>query len=358
MAEHPDFQTLHEIVRAARAKLPRQHWDYLIGGADSETTLKRNRAALDSLAFRPRVLRDVSGVDCGVTVLGHRLRLPVLLAPIGSIQDLVPHGALASARAAASFGTIPVISSVCEPGLEAVAAETALPKIYQLYVRGDQGWVDDYLYRAIEAGYVAFCFTVDLDFYSRRERDIAKRHVTTARQAVTGNEFQMRFAWKDIERIRRRFDIPLILKGIATAEDAALAVEHGSAAIWVSNHGGRQLDHGRGAIEVLPEIVETVAGRAEIIFDGGVMRGTDIVKAAALGAGSVAIGRLHALAAAAAGEAGIVRALELLEREVEICLGLLGVTGYATLDRSFLHPAAPVAAPHALSALPLLDEDY
>lgn len=358
MAEAADFQVLHEFAKAARAALSEAHWDYLIGGADTETTLRRNRLALDSIAFRPRVLRDVSAVDCGTDFMGHRMRLPVLFAPIGSMQDFVAEGALAPARAAAAFGAIPVLSSVCQPGLEAVAAATDAPKIFQLYVRGDRTWVEDHIRRAIDAGYAAFCFTVDLDYYSRRERDIAKRHLPTARQAVFGNEHQMLFSWDDIRRLRAQFDIPMMLKGIATAEDAVIAIEHGIDAVWVSNHGGRQLDHGRGAIEVLPEVVDAVAGRAAIVFDGGIMRGSDLVKAMAMGANAVAIGRLQGLAAAAAGEAGLVRALELLETETRICLGLLGVNGWDALDRGYLHVATPVMPARPLGAFPLLDEGY
>ena len=358
MADAAEFETLHEIARAARAALAPEHWDYLIGGADTETTQRRNRQSLDSIAFRPRVLRDVSEIDSGAELFGHKLRLPVLLAPIGSMQDLVEGGALVPARAAAEFGSMQMLSSVCEPELEEVAKANGAPKIYQLYVRDKPDWVDDQVRRAIDHGYVAFCFTVDLDAYSRRERDIAKRHVTTGRRQVFGEPDQARFTWRDIDRIRQRFDIPLIVKGIATAEDGVLAVEHGVAAVYVSNHGGRQLDHGRGGIDVLPEIVEAVGGRARIIFDGGIMRGADVVKAMALGADAVAIGRLQALAAAAAGEAGLVRALELLETEIRICLALLGVTGYGQLDAGYLHEAVPVNPPHALSAFPLLDEGY
>jgi len=358
MADAADFQTLHEIVTAARRTLAPEHWDYVIGGAETETTVKRNRQALDSIAFRPRVLRDVSDIDSGAELFGHRLRLPVLLAPIGSMQDIVAGGGLVPARAAAEFGTIQVLSSVCEPGLEAVAAETDVPKIFQLYVRGDPPWVDEQLRRAVDAGYIAFCLTVDLDAYSRRERDIAKRHVTTGRLQVTGDANQALFGWEDVKRLRDLCDIPMMLKGIATAEDAALAVAHGIDAVWVSNHGGRQLDHGRGGLDVLPEVVAEVAGRARIVFDGGIMRGTDVVKAMARGADAVAIGRLQGLAAGAAGAAGIVRALELLEAETRIALALLGVTGYAELDDSHLHPALPVTDPHVLSAFPLLDEGY
>ncbi len=358
MADAADFQTLHEIVTAARRNLAPEHWDYVIGGAETETTVKRNRQALDSISFRPRVLRDVSAIDSGGTLFGHELRLPVLLAPIGSMQDIVAGGGLVPARAAAEFGTIQVLSSVCEPGLEAVAQETEAPKVFQLYVRGDPPWVDEQLRRAVDAGYVAFCLTVDLDAYSRRERDIAKRHVTTGRLQVTGDANQALFGWDDVKRLRDMCEIPMILKGIATAEDAALAVAHGIDAVWVSNHGGRQLDHGRGGIDVLPEVVAVVAGRAKIIFDGGIMRGTDVVKAMARGADAVAIGRLQGLAAGAAAGAGIVRALELLEAETRIALALLGVSGYGELEDSHLHPAPPVTDPHVLSAFPLLDEGY
>lgn len=358
MADTPDIRVLHEFVKHARKALTPEHWDYLMGGAETETTVKRNRMALDSLAFRPRVLCDVSQIDSGGELLGHSLRLPVLLAPIGSLQDLTTDGSLAPARAAAAFGTMSILSSSCKPGLEEVAAATDAPKIYQLYVRADMASVEDSVRRAIDAGYAAFCFTVDLDYYGRRERDIARQHLTTSRQTAAGEQYQAAFGWKEIAHIREKFDIPLILKGIATAEDAAMAVEHGIEVVYASNHGGRQLDHGRGGLETLPEIVEAVAGRARVIFDGGIMRGTDVVKAMALGADAVAIGRLQGLAAAAAGEAGIHRALELLEAETRITLGLLGVTSFAQLDRSYLHPATPVNASGSLSAFPLLDEGY
>lgn len=358
MADDLDIQVLHEFVPAARAALTPEHWDYLMGAADTETTYRRNRQALDSVAFRPRVLRDVSAIDSGGELLGHRLRLPVLLAPIGSLQDFTADGSLAPARAAAEFGTMSFLSSTAKPGLEEVAAATDAPKIYQLYVRDDMGSVEDRIRRAIDAGYAAFCFTVDLDYYGRRERDLAKRHLTSSRKTASGEQHQAAFGWKEIEHIREKFDIPLILKGIATAEDAAMAVERGIDAVYASNHGGRQLDHGRGGLETLPEIVEAVAGRARVIFDGGIMRGADVVKAMALGADAVGIGRLQGLAAAAAGEGGIIRALELLEVETRITLGLLGVTSFAELDASYLHLATPVNAPGPFSAFPLLDEEY
>ena len=265
-----EYAVLHELVKAARARLKPGTWDYLIGGSETETTFRRNRLALDEIAFRPRVLRDVSRVDPSGRLLGVPLRIPVVLAPIGSLQDLDPGGGATTARAAIDYGVVSLLSSACEPGLEEVARAAADgPKIFQLYVRGDAGWVDDHARRAVECGYDAFALTVDLDYYGRRERDLAKRFKTTARRRAAGPEFQMRFSWDDVKRLKDRFDIPIILKGIATAEDTEIACEHGVEVVYVSNHGGRQLDHGRGAIEVLPEVVRAAAGRAEVMVDGG-----------------------------------------------------------------------------------------
>jgi isopentenyl diphosphate isomerase/L-lactate dehydrogenase-like FMN-dependent dehydrogenase len=358
MQEPPTFEVLHELVAPAKRNISKGHWDYLWGGSDTETTYERNRVAIDSIAFRPRVLRNVEKVDTGGKLLGHALKLPIILAPIGSLQDFTPEGGAASTRAAARTGTMHMLSTVSAPGLEAVAACTDHPKMFQLYVRGDEAWIDSHVERAIKNNYVAVCFTVDLDHYGRRERDIAKRHKTTSRKSVAADHFQARFTWDDLDRVMRKYKVPIILKGIATAEDARIAVEHGVAAIYVSNHGGRQLDHGKGSIAVLPEVVEAVAGRAEVIVDGGFMRGTDIVKAMALGASAVGIGRLQGLALAAGGADGMVRAIELLKDEVTRCLGLLGVTSYKELDANYVTPVAPLPRTALDSAFPLLREGY
>ena len=351
-----DFENLHEIVRKARQNLDQNNWDYIVGGTESETTLRRNRLALDAVAFRPRVLRDVSRVDASVERFGRKLRLPVLLAPVGNLETFEKGAAATVVRAAEEFGVAHMLSSVCEPGLEGVAqAAPAALRIFQLYVRGDDAFVDDHVRRAIDNGYTAFCLTVDTAHYSRRERDIAKRHFTAGRLRVEGRDFQRALDWRTVKRIKDKFAIPLALKGIATREDAKTALEHGVEWIYVSNHGGRQLDHGRGSLEALPEIVEEVAGRAGIVIDGGFCRGTDVVKAIAAGADFVGLGRMQCYGLAAAGQAGIVRMLTLLEDEVERCLGLLGVNRFAELDRSFLHPAVPVNPPHVLSAFPLLE---
>jgi isopentenyl diphosphate isomerase/L-lactate dehydrogenase-like FMN-dependent dehydrogenase len=355
------FQTLHEIVKAARINLAPGPWDYLVGGAETETTLRRNRLAIDSLAFRPRVLRDVSKIDTTSSLFGRPLRIPVMLAPVGSIETFTPGGGATAAEASAEFGVPQMLSSVCNPGLEAVATAADNFRIFQLYVRGDDGWVDDHVKRARDCGYAAFCLTVDTASYSRRERDLARRFVKPWRVRATGHNFQAALSWDHVKRFKDTHDIPLILKGIATAEDALIACEHGVEGIYVSNHGGRQLDQGRGSLDVLPEVVAAAAGRATIVVDGGFLRGTDVVKAIALGAHAVGIGRLECFGLAAAGAPGLVRALEILEDEIRICLGLLGASHLATLDRSYLHAAPPVTPVHATSAFPLLDlnvDDY
>jgi glycolate oxidase len=352
------FQTLHEIVKAAKASLPKGPWDYLVGGTETETTVRRNRQALDSIAFRPRVLRDVSQVDVTTTFLGKTLRLPVLTAPIGGLESFEPGGGATVARATGDFGVIQMLSSVCMPGLEETAKAADNIRIFQLYVRGDRAWVDDHVRRAVDHGYAAFTITVDTAHYSRRERDIATRFVKPWRQRATGFTYQSGMTWDLIKHFKDRHTIPLGLKGIATAEDAALCVEHGVDIVYVSNHGGRQLDHGRGSMDVLPEVLQAVDGGARVIVDGGFARGSDVVKAIAMGADLVGLGRLPCFGLAAAGAPGVVRVLELLEDEMRICLGLLGVDRLAGLGRACLHASTPVVPAHVTSAFPLLGEGY
>ena len=351
-----DLHNLHELVAKARQNLNQNDWDYIVGGAESETTLRRNRMALDTIAFRPRVLRDVSKVDASVSQFGRKLRLPVVLAPVGSLESFHAAGAESVVRGVEEFGCAHMLSSVCEPGLEdlAKAAPKAL-RLYQLYVRGDAAWVDDHVARAIEHGYAAFALTVDTAHYSRRERDIAARFVKPWRAAATGHSHQAAFSWDNVKRFKDKHSIPLILKGIGTGEDAAIACEHGVEVVYVSNHGGRQLDAGRGSMDILPEVMDAVRGRARVVVDGSIARGTDVVKAIALGADAVAVGRLYCYALAAAGDAGVYRMLQLLEEEIGIALALAGARSLAELNRSYLHFGAPlVTQPHVHSAFPLL----
>ncbi len=356
--EGEEYLVLHEFAKKAREKLPKETWDYLIGASETETTFKRNRFALDNIAFRPRVLRDVENVDLSVNLFGHNLKMPVILAPIGSMQDFVDGAGTAPTLAASEFGIMHMISSTCMPGLEEVAKSVNYPKLFQLYVRGNKDWVDDNIKNAMDHSYAGICLTVDLDAYGRRERDLAKRYRTTSRQSASGFEHQMRFSWKDIDRIKSYCHLPIIIKGIATKEDALLAVEHGVEVVYVSNHGGRQLDYGLGGLNVLPEISEAIGDNAKVIFDGGIMRGTDVVKAIALGADCVGIGRLQGFAAAAGGSKAIVRMLELLELEISTALRLLGVNSIFDLDDTYLSKDYSFGKLSALSAFPLIDEGY
>ena len=350
-----EFLTLQEIVAAAQRNLPPGRWAYLIGGTETETTVKRNRHALDSIAFRPRVLRDVSKVDSTASFLGKPVRLPVMLAPIGGLESIVEGGAATAARAAAQFNVPQMLSSVCQPGLEQTAAAAPTVRSFQLYVRGDDAWVDDFVRRAKGNGFTSFCLTVDVAAYSRRERDLLGRFVKPWRaKAIEGAPFQAGLSWDQVKRFKDKHDLPLILKGIATAEDAQLAVQHGVEVVYVSNHGGRQLDHGRGSAAVLPEVLRAVNGKAEVWVDGGFMRGTDVVKAIALGAKTVGLGRFTGLALAAGGAEGLVRALEILEDEIRIALGLLGVTSFAELTPAHVTTAPAVTLPDTFSAFPHL----
>ncbi|HYC65860.1 MAG TPA: alpha-hydroxy acid oxidase [Reyranellaceae bacterium] len=351
-----EYATLHEIVKAAKIRLNANIWDYLIGGTETETTLRRNRVAIDSIAFRPRVLRDVSTIDPSSEIFGRRLRIPVLLAPVGSLESFDPGGGITVAKGAGAAEVGMLISSVTTIKLEDIVKGGGGPKIYQLYVRGNDDWVADRVKQAMGAGYDAFCITVDTQVYSRRERDIAKRFVKSWRTAATGQDFQAAFSWANFAKVRDKFpDVKFMLKGIATAEDAELACQHGVWGVYVSNHGGRQLDHGRGSMEVLPEVIDAVKRRARIVVDGSFSRGSDIVKAIAMGADWVGLGRLYCYGLASNGAAGIERIVELLEEEMKEAMGLLGVTSLRQLDRSYLHPASPANPPGVHSAFPLLN---
>jgi glycolate oxidase len=350
------FQCLHEIIDAARETLNADIWDYLQGGTDSETTLKRNRLALDSLALRPRVLVDVGEVSCATNFLGRQVRLPVMLAPVGSLESFTPEGGVTACAGASMFGAGMCLSSVSKVSLEQVAAAGSGLKMFQLYKRGDDTWTDDIIKRVIAAGYDAFCFTVDSAYYSRRERDIAKRFVKSWVASSTGRNWQAQLNWDDVKRYKDTYDMPLALKGIQHPADAALAVEHGAEIIWVSNHGGRQIDQGEGSMALLPEVVAAVDGKAKIIVDGCIQRGTDIAKAIALGADMVGIGRLMCCALAAGGSSGVVRLLELLETELSITLGLMGVTSLDQLSPHYVKAAPSASAPSVFSAFPHLDE--
>jgi len=351
-----NFVSLQEIVAAAHRNLSRSVWDMLSGGSDSEMTLRRNRHALDSLALRQRVMVNVTNIDTTTSLLGQKMPIPVFIAPIGNyLQMADPEGAVPVARAAAAKGMPAFISTAAKPGIDLIAQSVPDRMIFQLYIRSDRAWVANILDRAKALGYRALCVTVDRAYYSRRERDMINR--LAVREGGT-NTHQSSLTWEDVVWMKQHMGLPLILKGIATAEDAKLAVEHGADVVYVSNHGGRQLDQAQASIEVLPEVVQAVDGRAEVLMDGGICRGTDIVKAVALGARAVGVGKLYGWALAAAGQAGVERMIELLEAEIRSTLGLMGVTSLAQLNPSWVRPGQPVLAhgPGITSPFPVFEE--
>ena len=356
MSSTDEWLTIPEIVRAARAHLPTNIWDYSCGGAESETTLRRNRSSFDSIAFRTRILRGAARPDTSTTFLGFQLSLPVMLAPVGSIIHFDPDVALACARAAEAAGTGTFVGTLSSPSMEEVRAGAQGPLFFQLYVRGGRDWIEAMVRRAERAGYSAICLTADSGAYGRRERDLHNRFFPRERAGRPNLEglpagsdgraredYQATLTWEDLAWLRSITRLPLILKGVSTPEDAKLAVEHGVDVIYVSNHGGRQLDHGPATIEVLPEVVRAVRGWADVIVDSGFIRGTDVVKALALGARAVCIGKLMTWGLAAGGERGLQRAIELLRTEMAIVMTNVGVRSVADIDGSCVRPSVPPA---------------
>jgi isopentenyl diphosphate isomerase/L-lactate dehydrogenase-like FMN-dependent dehydrogenase len=323
-------------------------WDFLSGGAESEATLRENRAAIERLRFRQRVCVNVRNVETKTQLFGCELRQPVFLAPLGSISRYHPDGALVAARVAACRGSLCFVSANAWPGLSAVAASVPeAPLIFQMYGYDQREVMAGLVRQAEQSPIVALCLTVDGAVYGRRERDLRNgfrpldkpsRPDLDAVSGAMDRASRSGFDWDDLKWFRDQTKLPLILKGVLDAEDAALAVEAGVDVLYISNHGGRQLDFSAGTIELLPEIVTAVGGRAQILIDSGFQRGTDVLKALALGASAVGIGKLQGWALAADGEAGLDRALELLEVEIRTSMALIGATRIADLGPHNLRP--------------------
>ena len=318
-----------EFLAAAAAKVDPAVWCYFEGGAGDEITLQENVAALGRWQLRPRVLVDVSDVRLETTLLGARVAMPIGVAPFAMQRLLDPAAEMATAHAAAAAGalmTVPTLTSFRHAELQAAVDG---PRWLQLYVQRDRALTRDHLAEAREAGYGAVVLTVDLPLIGRRERDLRLGFAVPDDLPVhygTLLDIDPSVTWSDLEWIRAATELPLVLKGIATREDAELAVEHGVEAVWVSNHGGRQLDGAAASIDALPEVVAAAAGRCEVYVDGGFRRGSDVVKALALGARAAFVGRPIAAGLAVGGEAGVARVLELLRDELELALGLVGCT--------------------------------
>ncbi len=349
---------LADYENLARERLPQMVFDYYFGGAEDELTVRDNRLAWQRWRLRPRVLVDVATRDLSTTVLGQPLAFPVLTAPCAFNALAHEDGELAVARAAAAAGVIQVVSTAGTYSLEEVAAAAPdAPRWFQLYCYRDRDVTRWLVERAVAAGYRALCLTVDAPLVGRRERDLRNRFGLPPGmswknlQGVGLDEMHQRdegsalvhyiekiwdaaLTWEAVAWLRDLSPLPLAIKGVLTAEDARLAVEHGAAAIVVSNHGGRQLDGTLPTGDALSEVVEAVAGKAEVLVDGGIRRGSDILKALALGARAVLVGRPYLWALAAGGQPAVEQMLALFRAELDLDMALAGRPTIASIDRS------------------------
>jgi L-lactate dehydrogenase (cytochrome) len=372
-----------DLRAIARRRLPRGVFDYIDGGAEDERTMAANAAAFAAVTFRPRVLRDVGEVDTSTTLLGRPLPLPLVLAPTGFTRIADPDGELAVARAASRAGVPYTLSTLSTRSIEEVAGVGSSPKWFQVYVWRDRGLVKEMIGRAASAGYEALVLTVDTAVLGRRERDVRRGFslppkigpgtlvdgalhpawtwrflrsdpvrfanvrdaagVGDGRTAVTLSEyvntqFDPGLSWRDVEWMRSVWSGPLVIKGVQAVDDARLAADAGVEAIALSNHGGRQLDSAPAALDLVPPVADAVGDRLEIICDGGVRRGSDIVKAVALGARACMAGRAYLYGLGAAGERGVDHVLGLLGADVRRTMALVGASSVAGLGRGLVEP--------------------
>jgi isopentenyl diphosphate isomerase/L-lactate dehydrogenase-like FMN-dependent dehydrogenase len=377
----PRVVNIEDLRRLAQRRLPRAVFDYLDGGADDESTLRENPRAFNDILFRPRSAVAFADCDFRVRVVGHDLAFPGVLAPVGYSRMMHPRGELAAAQAAGEIGTAYTLSTISAHKLEDVKTSTKGPAWYQLYLLGGRAAAESGIERAKRAGFSALVLTVDTPVAGMRERDprngmaallggsvfaklpylpeilahpgwlvgfLADGGTPQLENIVIPGKGPMKLldvssalvdaavSWDDLKWIRKVWDGPILVKGLLTGEDARRAIDEGVAGVIVSNHGGRQLDSVYPAIRALPEVVAAVNGRIEVLMDGGIRRGSDIVKAICLGAKAVLIGRAYAYGLAAAGYPGVVRALEILRADVDRTLRLLGCPSIAALDGSYV----------------------
>jgi len=377
----PRVVNIEDLRLLARRRLPKVVFDYLDGGAEGEVTLRENRRAFDAVTFRPRHAVRLSGVDLRTSVLGRELALPVLLAPVGYSRVMHVAGESAAARAAGAAGSGYVLSTMSGHALEDVKAACTGPVWYQLYLLGGRAAAEAAIQRARVAGYAALVVTIDTAVAGLRERDVKngaaqllggtlRAKLPFLSQLVTHPRWLASFllgggvpplpnvvlpgqgpmplvdvttalaraavTWEDLQWLRDAWHGPIVVKGVLTGDDARRAVDAGAAAVVVSNHGGRQLDGVPASLRALPEVVNAVGDRVEVLLDGGIRRGGDIVKAICLGARAVLVGRAYAYGLAAAGEAGVSRALQILRADLERTLQLLGCPAVTKLERSFV----------------------
>ena len=377
MPRSDNIASIEDLRRRARRSLPRAIFDFIDGGSQDEVTLAANRRDFERIALMPRVLTDVSTRQLSTTLLGERLALPLIAAPTGLAGLVARKGEVAEARATEAAGIPYCLSQMAASSIEEVKAATRRAFWFQSYLVKDRGINETLMERAASAGCKVLVVTLDTKAQGPRERDMRNgftvpprvtwrnaldvlRRLDWIRDVAMGprvtfanlagslvgssdiisiarfaaEQYDFSVSWPQIDWCRSRWDGKLVLKGILTAEDARLAVEHGADAVIVSNHGGRQLDHSRSAIAALPAVVDAVGDRTEVILDGGVRRGSDIIKALALGARACMAGRPFLYGLAAGGERGVTRAIELLRNELDVNLALLGCASVQTLDRS------------------------
>ena len=338
--EEPRVANVDDYEPIARARLPRDVYDFYAGGAGDEWTLAENRRAFDRWILRPRFLRAAGSPDSAAEVLGVRVAAPILVAPWAYQRLAHAEGEFATARAAARAGTIMVVSTTTVEYLEDVAGASNGPKWWQLYVFDDRGYTAEMLDRVTKAGFGAICWTVDFPTNGLRHRDMRNGFVMPIGLPSDELLYDPAISWDDVGFVREHTPgLPLLLKGILTREDAELAVAAGVDGIVVSNHGGRQLDSSAAGIVALREVVDAVAGRVPVLVDGGVRRGTDVLKALALGAQAVLVGRPAIWGLAAAGEDGVVDVLRILRQEFENAMALTGCRTVAEISPSLVAPA-------------------
>jgi len=347
---------ISDFEHLAEERVPPEVWCYFAGGADDEVTLRENVAAFSRVRLRPRVLVDVAAVTTRTEVLGCALSMPILVAPTAMHGLLDPEGELATARACAAAGTLMCVSTITtRRHAEIRDAAPGAPRWLQVYILADRARTEAHLEEATGCGYSALVLTVDTPYWARRERDLrlgfrippelplpyASSDEALRAEGIAFVPVSPSVSWRDVEWLAERSQLPVLVKGVLTHDDAHLAVEHGAAGVIVSNHGGRQLDGVAASLDALPEVVEAVAGRVPVLMDGGVRRGTDALKALALGAKAVLVGRPILYGLAAGGEVGALHVLELLRAETERALALLGCTSPADVARAHVQAAVP-----------------
>jgi len=345
-----DMVNVFDFDPVCKANAPKPAYDYVSGGAWDEWTMRRNREGFERITFRPRFLVEVDKLDVSTTLFGQKLAMPIFVAPTGTHSLLHKEGELATARGAGAAGAPMIVSTSSSYPIDKIAAAAGGPLWFQLYTGPDRDSTREKVERAVDAGCKAVCVTVDAPYFAPRERDIRNRlerdvPERAARRRAEAQisqpyglpaRFQAGLNWKFIEELCGYARVPVLVKGVLTPEDAELSVRHGAAGVLVSNHGGRFLDFAPSTIEVLPEIVDAIGAKVPVLIDGGFRRGTDILKALAVGAKAVCVGRPPLWGLGAFGEAGVRRVMEILQRELAWAMALAGRPTIHTVDRSLI----------------------